>query len=477
MMPVPSPQRRWKELLTEPTHLTSTNAHLVQFYEEDGFLTRAVFDFVATGLSEGEAVLVVATEAHCSGVLHELNSAGIAVDSFLQSGQLTFADAQDTLDRLTVNGQIDHACFNSVIAHPVKALSDKFGATRAYGEMVGVLTSSGKYDAAIELEELWCTLVAGGRMKLMCGYPQSSFTEHDCRHSLRSICDLHSHILPSEKFLLESDPDKCLRMIADLQIQARSLWNESSRRKHAEDAYEQCKFELRKAIVARDEFLSIASHELKTPITSLKLQTEINLRQMRRRDPRMFDQEFVEKTLSVTNRQVNRLTKLVDDMLDVSRVGQGGLQLLRDDMDYSELLIEVLERFEFELKTAGCSHTVKMQQPLRGLWDRLRLEQVLVNLCGNAVKYASGKPIEISLNQENDQAIFKIRDHGPGIAAENLERIFERYERATPTSSIPGLGLGLYISRQIAELHGGTLTAESTPEEGAAFTLRLPLRN
>ena len=124
---------------------------------------------------------------------------------------------------------------------------------------------------------------------------------------------------------------------------------------------------------------------------------------------------------------------------------------------------------------AGCAVAVKAPVAIEGRWDRLRVEQVLTNLLGNAIKYASGQPIEISAERHGDAAIVEVRDHGPGIADVDLPRIFERFERAAPPRHYSGLGLGLYVAREIATAHGGSIAARNPPDGGACFTVRLPV--
>lgn len=233
--------------------------------------------------------------------------------------------------------------------------------------------------------------------------------------------------------------------------------------------------ELRQAIAARDEFLSIASHELKTPITSLKLQAQLQQRRFDRNDASLVTRKSVGKLLDTTNRSVDRLSRLVDDMLDISRITHGKLHLEFEEIDLSFLVREVVDRFDEALRNAGCRYRVITDCAVTGKWDRYRLEQVITNLITNVMKYSAGKPVEISVTSDDSaSAVISVRDEGDGISKENLERVFQRFERAVSPSTISGLGLGLYISRQIVTAHKGKIWAESELGKGATFFVRLP---
>ncbi len=237
----------------------------------------------------------------------------------------------------------------------------------------------------------------------------------------------------------------------------------------------QAEVELKKAILARDAFLGIASHELKTPLTSLKLQSEINRRYLKKSGPGFFTAEILEKLIQNPLIQAERLSRLVDDMLDASRIASGKLSIELKEIDLSNLLENTLKGFSIQLDLAKCSVSKKITPEVMVEADALRIEQVIANLISNTLKYASGKPLEISLRKTKDSAVLKFRDHGPGIPKENLDQIFERYERLVSPSEISGLGLGLFISKEIVERHAGKITAISEFGQGTEFTVELPL--
>jgi PAS domain S-box-containing protein len=224
----------------------------------------------------------------------------------------------------------------------------------------------------------------------------------------------------------------------------------------------------REAIRLRDEFLSIASHELKTPLTALQLQLG-NIRADAARPDELATK------IDRAKRIGDRLARLIEALLDVSRIASGSLRLTVERFDLVEVVRETVERLRDQATTAGCVLTVDAPRSIEGDWDRLRVEQVLTNLITNAFKYAAGKPIAVSAARTNDVAVIEVRDRGPGLAEEDVPRIFERFERAASPRHHGGLGLGLYVACQIAEAHGGAIAARNVAGGGACFTVRLPL--
>jgi PAS domain S-box-containing protein len=224
------------------------------------------------------------------------------------------------------------------------------------------------------------------------------------------------------------------------------------------------------AIRLRDEFLSVASHELKTPLTSLRLQHTLI--------ERAVSDGAVEKTrtrMSASARQVDRLAALVDSLLDVSRLSMGKLALELSEVDLAQVVKDGLERLEAVFAQAGCEVRLEVGGEVRGYWDGSRLEQVVVNLLSNAAKYGAGRPVIIQVDADEGHARLRVRDEGIGISAEALTRLFGRFERGVSERHYGGLGLGLYISRQIVEAMGGRIHVESEQGQGALFTVRLPL--
>jgi signal transduction histidine kinase len=228
------------------------------------------------------------------------------------------------------------------------------------------------------------------------------------------------------------------------------------------------------AVAARDEFLSIASHELRTPLTALRLALE-NLRRVTAREVAIGPSPQLERVLAASERAGQRLEKLVEALLDVSRIHMGRLELDVEELDLGTVVAEAVSGLDDELRQSGSAVDVQGEHTV-GHWDRLRLGQVLTNLLANAVKYGAGKPIELRFGAREARAWVAIRDHGIGIDPADQRHIFERFERAVSSQNYGGLGLGLYIVKRILEAHGGAVKVESRPGEGATFEVELPLR-
>ena len=234
--------------------------------------------------------------------------------------------------------------------------------------------------------------------------------------------------------------------------------------------------ELEQAVQMRDEFMSIASHELKTPLTALMLQSQLRKRKLKKGELSAFTPEKLESLFDGDVRQLQRITHLIDDMLDVSRISSGKLSMNLERFDLCELVREILGRSSELFVASGCVIKGIFCETGFGVWDRFRIEQVVTNLLTNAMRYGAGKPISIEVLSSDRRASIIVRDQGRGIAEENHERIFHRFERAVPGTEISGLGLGLYIVSQILEAHQGSIRVESTLDQGAAFIVDLPVQ-
>ena len=229
------------------------------------------------------------------------------------------------------------------------------------------------------------------------------------------------------------------------------------------------------AVQQRDEFLSIASHELKTPITSMKIQVQSRKRMIKKGDASAFSPEKVVSLLESSETQMNRLTHLIDNMLDISKLVNGKLSLIFEPVDMSQLVTDVFENLSDEFRLANCEVNLQLKEGVMVVCDRYRIEQVLTNLFSNALKYGRGRPVSFILESDDEKLLFSVKDQGVGIANENLERIFDRFERAVSGTVIGGLGLGLYITRQILEMHNGQIYVESIVGKGSTFAIELPL--
>jgi signal transduction histidine kinase len=234
--------------------------------------------------------------------------------------------------------------------------------------------------------------------------------------------------------------------------------------------------QLQQALHFRNEFISMASHELRTPLTPLKLSL-LTLEILNRRGGAGVERETDwEKMLAIALEQVRRLETLTNNLLDVSKIQSERFQIARAELNLSELLETLLAAHRHWAETSGCELRGHIEPGVVGDFDRMRVEQVVVNLLSNAMKYAPGAPIDVSLVRLDGHASITVRDHGPGIGSSFLPKVFEPFSRDSKVRGSTGLGLGLYICRRIAEAHGGIIQATNAEGGGAEFILTLPVR-
>jgi signal transduction histidine kinase len=230
--------------------------------------------------------------------------------------------------------------------------------------------------------------------------------------------------------------------------------------------------EARQAIEVRNEFIAIAAHELRTPLTALTLRMR-SLEGILQRERASAEAHHKARAAA---RQLVRLSQLVERLLDVGRINMGRLEIHPEWVEVHELIDQVAEGFSEEARKVGSALRVEAEAGLVAWWDRGRVEQALANLLANSLKFGAGQPIDLHVSSQGPWVRIIVKDHGIGIPPEALERIFERFERAVSSSRYGGLGLGLFLTRQIAEAHGGMIHVESPPGEGATFVLQLPMR-
>jgi PAS domain S-box-containing protein len=230
---------------------------------------------------------------------------------------------------------------------------------------------------------------------------------------------------------------------------------------------------LRRAAALREEFLTVASHELRTPLTTLGLQAEALLRSMKETpstDPAV--QRWARRAQKLQS-QAMRLGQLIEGMFDVVGLDGAGFRLQLEDCDLAGVVAGVIERFRGESKQAHRLITLRAE-PARGLWDKKRIDQLVLQLVSNALKFGADTPIEVVVGLVNERARISVQDHGMGIALEDHERIFERFERAASSEHFGGLGVGLWIAGELAKAMGGSIRVESSPGAGATFVVDLP---
>lgn len=234
--------------------------------------------------------------------------------------------------------------------------------------------------------------------------------------------------------------------------------------------------QLEAALAARDDFLSIASHELKTPLTTLKLRAQTIRRGLDHQDPRALSPEKIRSFVEQIDKQTSRLGRLVEDMLDMSRIRTGKLTMEPEAGDLEEIVSEAVEKIRPQFEAAACPLSFsRLGSALPVSVDKLRIDQVVTNFLTNALRYGRGNPVRVEAGAEGESAVVRVIDQGMGVAPENQRKIFNRFERAVSANEVSGLGLGLYISQQIVAAHGGEIRLQSKVGEGSTFELRLPM--
>ena len=416
--------------------------HLVQFYESDAYLLASVKKFIEAG----DAAVVIATPVHRN-----------MLEKDLHSKKYESYDAEETLARFMVGDLPDRERFMQVIGKVIANLSTGNKKVHAFGEMVALLHEKGNTQGALLLEALWNELQDTYNFSLFCAYPMHAFADESHHNGFTRVCDTHGVVTPSESYTALSTDEDRQREIAMLQQKAAALEAEVQK---------SCKLERQK-----DDFLAVASHELKTPVTSIKAYGQ------------MLEREFIERgetkaavLVSKMDMQVDKLSKLIDDLLDVSKIQFGQMTFTETSFDSNVLIAEMVE----EMQMVSPRHVIYTEflETVLLYADRDRIGQVLTNLLSNAIKYSPDTAhILVSTEYGNQNLTVHIKDFGIGIEKKYQEKVFDRFYRAHEgiLETYPGLGLGLYISREIVQRQHGKLWLESTAGYGSTFSFSLPV--
>lgn len=235
--------------------------------------------------------------------------------------------------------------------------------------------------------------------------------------------------------------------------------------------------ELEETVKARDKFLSIASHELKTPLTTLFLQAQLRRRQYNKGNMALFEGDKIRDMIEADLKQLSGLNKLIEDMLDIGRIRTGRLQLNKEQINLAEVALAAFEKFKPQIEEKGGAFDFKIEDEFFVEADPYRMDQVISNLLTNALKYGQGKPLaaKVFCDKEHKKGFIVIRDSGMGIDEADKERIFQIFERAISANEVSGLGLGLAIVKEIVHAHGGEILVDSEVGVGSTFTVSLPL--
>lgn len=447
---------------TRPSGLSAVGelpwgTHFCQFYGEREDLVDSLVPFFKAGLDANEKCLWVTCEPlRAEDAKTALRSVVPDLEARVRSGQIQVLDHEDWYTR---TGQTDaEATLRGWVQQEEQALANGFAGLRLTGNTYWVERSD--WDGFVDYEAHVSKTFAGHRIIGMCSYCLGRCQPHD----ILDVVANHQFALTRRSGTWQVLENASLAQAKDeLQRLNRVL----------EQRVEERTAELRRAVAARDEFLSVASHELKTPITSLQLYVQ---GMVRAQSNGTLAAEQLSARLQRVRDQCGRLDKLVNNLLDVSRAGASTLLMHRERFDLAALVADTTERFAEEFGRARCEVSVHAEDPIMGEWDRMRLEQVFTNLFQNAARYAPGSTVDIRVIQEEGRALVTVRDTGPGIPEREHARIFERFTQAEgPRAFAGGFGLGLWLVKQVVEAHGGTVTLTSKPGAGAAFHVSLPL--
>lgn len=226
----------------------------------------------------------------------------------------------------------------------------------------------------------------------------------------------------------------------------------------------------------RDDFMSIVAHEVRTPLNGLILETQLRKMHLARDNAAAFTLDKMHAMVDRDERQIKSLIRLIEDMLDVSRIRTGKLSIRPSRFDLVQLVSNLLQNFAQQIEAAETEVSFTAPVPVEGHWDEFRIEQVVTNLLTNALRYGGRSPIQVRVYCEGDEARIEVQDRGIGISQENQKRIFQQFERVSAKTVVAGLGLGLFISEQIVAAHGGSIVVESEINEGALFRVCLPIQ-
>ena len=234
--------------------------------------------------------------------------------------------------------------------------------------------------------------------------------------------------------------------------------------------------ELEQAVRMRDDFMSIVAHEVRTPLNGLILETQLRKMHLARDNAAAFTLDKMHAMVDRDERQIKSLIRLIEDMLDVSRIRTGKLSIRPSRFDLTQLVEHLLQNFAQQIEAAETEVSFSAPEPVHGYWDEFRIEQVVTNLLTNALRYGGKSPIQVRVYCAGEEARVEVQDRGIGISEENQKRIFQQFERVSAKTVVAGLGLGLFISEQIVAAHGGSIVVESRINEGALFRVCLPLQ-
>jgi signal transduction histidine kinase len=444
----------------------------VQFYEGSAFLVEVVRVYLANGLRLGEGLVVCATPEHWEGVRRGLQAGGPELAEAERGGRVHAFDANETLARLMPEGVVDERAFRGIVEARVVALQARVAPSgvRIFGEMVDLLWQRGELKEAATLERLWNELLGRQRATLLCAYRMSAGHTGEHAAAIGGLCDAHDQVTPAETSGSVADDTDRRRTLTLLQQHARALAHEIEQRKELEETLRRRDAELAEADRRKDDFLALLGHELRNPMAAITAALHV---------VRAGRPEAGVRAQAVIERQTAKMARLIDDLLDVTRIRHGKMTLTREPVSVAVMVERVVDAVRAPIELRKQHLTVEVEAaPLFVQGDPGRLDQALTNLLLNATRYTPvGGNIAVRVRREADDVVIAVEDDGRGMPAELIERVFEPFVQGQPYGAAPdsGLGLGLSLVRGIVALHGGRVEARSNgSDRGSTFVARLP---
>jgi signal transduction histidine kinase len=440
--------------------------HLCLLYDSPADTWDTIVPYFRDGLARGEQCLFVGDGDSARESALALARAGIDVERETQRGALGISTASECG---ILGGDFQpRAELEQLEGAVARALSQGFQGVRFSGEAPFALYGSLYHERNIvEFETLLNDTIVRYDLVGICRYdlkrwPPALILQVLRIHPLAVIGPLvcpNAYYEPARMVLGRCDEEERVRWMIEQLYRSRTA-----------------KLALEQAVQARDEFLSAASHELRTPLTSTQLHVQSVLRRAESAPDDALSASWAAPQLRRASEQLGKLGQIVQGLVDAAQLRDpSAIELDLEDVDLGDVVRGVVSQFDDQVRRGRL--TLRFDPPpehVVGLWDRRRLEQVVFNLMSNAVKFADGKPVDVSVLPDGNMARLVVEDHGIGIAPEDVPRIFDRFERGVPVRHCGGFGLGLWIAKRIVESLGGHISARGAPGAGATFTVELP---
>jgi signal transduction histidine kinase len=464
--------------------------HAVQFYDEESFLLDTVGKFLAAGLAAGDRLSVIATRRHTEGFLARLDADHLA--QARAEGRITIVDAEVTLKRLLVDGMPDPRRFREILAEvmPSESTDIPKAPLRAYGEMVDLLVKGGNVFAAIRLEEFWHEVLAKNPFSMLCAYGMGGFFQPGDNDRIIDVCNAHTHVIPTERFVGLASPDQRMRQVALLQQRDRMLRKEVERREKFELALDDSLRDLGKvekelqAWVIREQdarhraessdafkkrFLGILGHDLLNPLNTIL--TTVRMMALRK-DLEPDSHARLERVVASSV----RMQRMIEQLLDVARAQlPDGMQVQTSEpRDLAPLVRGIVG----EVGASNPSRTIELTtSPTFARVDVERFEQAIWSLLSYVTAHADAQSVvRVEVGRRDKAALVGVETRDMLIDPALLPHLFDSFHiESQPEAAMDGVALGLYLAKRILTAHGGAVDARSSAETGTRLEAILPL--